>query len=92
MSSGQGYASLPAPPSSWKRTSPLTSSTTTASRSCAGWLPTRWPFEDAAGNLNPDRERSSEKIDGVVGWRDALFAWATAPEELAKVEPFFLWA
>ncbi len=35
--------------------------------------------QDAAGNVKPDRERSSEKIDGVAAWLDALFAWSVAP-------------
>ncbi len=40
---------------------------------------------DAAGNIKPDRKRSSEKIDGVAAWCDALFAWAAQPPE---EEPF----
>ena len=34
--------------------------------------------EDAAGNIKPSRQRSTEKIDGVAAWCDALFAWAGA--------------
>ncbi|MHB8459121.1 MAG: terminase TerL endonuclease subunit, partial [Candidatus Limnocylindrales bacterium] len=34
--------------------------------------------QDPAGNIKPDRERSSDKIDGVAAWCDALFAWAHA--------------
>lgn len=38
---------------------------------------------DPAGNIKPSRARSSEKIDGVVAWCDALFARAGSepPEE-----------
>ena len=36
---------------------------------------------DAAGNIKPSRERSSEKIDGIAAWCDALFAMAAAPPE-----------
>ncbi len=39
-------------------------------------------IEMGKGNGKPDRERSTEKIDGVAAWCDALFAWANAePEE-----------
>ena len=37
--------------------------------------------QDAAGNIKPDRGKSSEKIDGVAAWCDALFAWAATPAE-----------
>ena len=30
---------------------------------------------DAAGNIKPSRDRSSEKIDGVAAWCDALYVW-----------------
>ena len=49
--------------------------------------------QDAAGNIKPDREKSAEKIDGVAAWCDALFAWATAPEEPPPpVGPLVVWA
>ena len=57
------------------------SSTTTATRSCAGWSPTWSPRQDAAGNIKPDKARSTEKIDGVAAWCDALFAWAATPPD-----------
>jgi phage terminase large subunit-like protein len=31
---------------------------------------------DPAGNLKPSKPRSSERIDGVSAWCDALFVWA----------------
>lgn len=31
---------------------------------------------DAAGNIKPSKDKSSEKIDGISAWCDALFAWA----------------
>ena len=37
--------------------------------------------EDAAGNIKPDRERSTDKIDGVAAWVDALVALAERPSE-----------
>ncbi|HEY8869063.1 MAG TPA: terminase TerL endonuclease subunit, partial [Candidatus Limnocylindrales bacterium] len=36
---------------------------------------------DPAGNIKPDREKSSEKIDGVAAWCDALFALANIERE-----------
>ena len=45
--------------------------------------------QDAAGNIKPDRERSSEKIDGVAAWCDALFAWANA-EPSVDPGPWFV--
>ena len=45
---------------------------------------------DAAGNIKPDREKSSEKIDGVAAWCDALFVWAAQPvvDQAPEVQPF----
>ena len=89
---GQGYASLSAPA---KR---LEADIAAGLVHHDGNPVLRWmvgnavAVEDAAGNLKPDRERSSEKIDGLVAWCDALFAWANAPEEPTPVEPFFMWA
>jgi phage terminase large subunit-like protein len=34
---------------------------------------------DPAGNVKPDKARSSERIDGVAAWCDALYAMAAAP-------------
>jgi phage terminase large subunit-like protein len=34
--------------------------------------------QDPAGNLKPSRDKSTEKIDGVAAWCDALYAWANA--------------
>ena len=39
---------------------------------------------DAAGNIKPSREKSSDKIDGIAAWCDALFAWAAAPPDEAE--------
>lgn len=82
---GQGYASLSAPA---KR---LEADIAAGLVHHDGNPVLRWMVanaaasQDAAGNLKPDRERSSEKIDGVAAWCDAFFAWAAAePEE----EPF----
>ncbi len=47
--------------------------------------------EDAAGNIKPSKEKSSERIDGVAAWCDALFAEANGPEvepEEPMAEPF----
>lgn len=46
--------------------------------------------EDAAGNIKPDRERSTEKIDGVAAWLDALFALAAQPPQ-PEFEAFVIW-
>ena len=35
---------------------------------------------DAPGNIMPSRDKSNEKIDGVVAWCDALFVWSQAEE------------
>jgi phage terminase large subunit-like protein len=45
--------------------------------------------EDAVGNIRPDRERSTEKIDGVAAWLDALAALAERPQ-VARPEPFII--
>lgn len=96
---GQGYASLSAPA---KR---LEADIASGFVHHDGNPVLRWMVanamaaQDAAGNIKPDREKSSEKIDGVAAWCDALFAWAAAePDEEAFVsiyearEPFFLGA
>jgi phage terminase large subunit-like protein len=79
---GQGYASLSAPA---KR---LEADIAAGLVHHDGNPVLRWMVanaaaeEDAAGNIKPSREKSSEKIDGVAAWCDALFAWGNAePEE-----------
>jgi phage terminase large subunit-like protein len=37
--------------------------------------------QDPAGNIKPSRDKSTEKIDGVAAWCDALFAWANGEVE-----------
>jgi phage terminase large subunit-like protein len=46
--------------------------------------------EDAAGNIKPDRERSTDRIDGLAAWLDALVALAAGPVE-EPPEPFAMW-
>ena len=78
---GQGFASLSAPA---KR---LEADIATSLVHHDGNPVLRWMVanamaaEDAAGNIKPDRSRSSERIDGVAAWCDALFAWAIEPAE-----------
>ena len=43
--------------------------------------------EDAAGNVKPDKEKSTERIDGVSAWCDALFAYSAAPQAPATARP-----
>lgn len=47
--------------------------------------------EDAAGNRKPNKARSSEKIDGVSAWLDALATWAGGPGEAPELEPLLDW-
>jgi phage terminase large subunit-like protein len=89
---GQGYASLSAPA---KR---LEADIAAGYVHHDGNPVLRWMVanaaasQDAAGNLKPDRERSSEKIDGVAAWCNALYAWASAPpEEPPPLPPLFAW-
>jgi phage terminase large subunit-like protein len=45
--------------------------------------------EDAAGNIKPSKARSTERIDGVAAWCDALVVAAgdiSAPEEVSAYE------
>jgi phage terminase large subunit-like protein len=87
---GQGYASLSAPA---KR---LEADIAAGYVHHDGNPVLRWMVgnavatQDAAGNLKPDRERSSEKIDGVAAWCDALYAWTTAPEEPPEITAFVM--
>lgn len=37
--------------------------------------------EDPAGNIKPSRSKSTEKIDGVAAWCDAMVAWMTGSAE-----------
>ncbi len=78
---GQGYASLSAPA---KR---LEADIAAGLVHHDGNPVLRWMVanavasEDAAGNIKPDRARSSDKIDGVAAWLDALVAMASVPPE-----------
>lgn len=44
---------------------------------------------DPAGNLKPDKQRSSEKIDGVVAICNALGVALVVPAEKAAVESVY---
>ncbi len=78
---GQGYASLSAPA---KR---LEADIAAGLVHHDGNPVLRWMVanavasQDAAGNIKPDRARSSDKIDGVAAWLDALVAMASVPPE-----------
>ncbi len=79
---GQGYASLSAPA---KR---LEADIAAGLVHHDGNPVLRWMVanagasQDAAGNIKPDRARSSDKIDGVAAWLDALVAMASVPVAL----------
>ncbi len=53
---------------------------------------TRWMFgnvaikQDVSGNIRPDKEKSSQKIDGIVATIMALGLWLVEPEEESVYE------
>lgn len=74
---GQGFQSMSAPMKEWKRL--LLEGTAEAPRYRHGGNPVlRWMVDnlaaatDAAGNVKPDKEKSSDKIDGVSAAINAL--------------------
>jgi hypothetical protein len=50
--------------------------------------PTNDAETDPAGNLKPSREKSTDRIDGIAAWCDALFARHVAGEPADEVSAY----